>query len=128
MANWTRGEPWYHGSPLELSLLRAGSTVTQERALACAFSHKPTLLCLEDDGRIRHNGSQPGYLYRLAEEVGDDDLSPHPRSSMSPGLEWLTRRDLRLERIGPVALDEGERLSGAEVAELLSGRARPDGR
>ena len=36
---------WYHGSPMLLSELRAGSTITQWRALAEAFSHKPHRLC-----------------------------------------------------------------------------------
>ncbi|NLS79196.1 MAG: hypothetical protein GXY76_18260 [Chloroflexi bacterium] len=99
MAEWKRGEPWYHGSPLELTILRAGSTITQDRALASAFSHKPTLLCIEDDGTIRHNGTQPGILYRIAEELGEGDMHPHPRTTMAPGLEWLTTRELRLEPI-----------------------------
>ena len=99
MTDWQRGEPWYHGSPLELVVLQAGSTITQDRALACAFSHKPTLLCIEDDGTIRHNGTQPGILYRIAEELGEGDICPHPRTTMAPGLEWLTRRDLVVERV-----------------------------
>jgi hypothetical protein len=33
---------WYHGSPLELTTLHEGSTITQKRELARIFSHKPT--------------------------------------------------------------------------------------
>ena len=32
---------WYHGSNKKFSLLREGSTITPNRALAEAFSHKP---------------------------------------------------------------------------------------
>jgi len=39
-------KPWYHGSPLKLDVLRAGSTMTQWRDLARVFSHKPRRLDL----------------------------------------------------------------------------------
>ena len=42
-------EAWYHGSPLELALLRPGSTVTQDRRLAEVFSHKPAVVSVSDD-------------------------------------------------------------------------------
>ncbi|MHB9034914.1 MAG: hypothetical protein ACYC6L_17935, partial [Anaerolineae bacterium] len=80
---------WYHGSPLELTILAKGSTVTPNRALAEAFSHKPELLVMEDDGRIRHNGRQPGYMYIVENGAAAENLVPHPRSRM-PGQEWLT--------------------------------------
>jgi hypothetical protein len=96
--------PWYHGSPLELTVLRAGSTITPERRLAEVFSHKPTLVSMEDDGSLEHNGSLPGFLYQVAEEVKEEDVEQHPRSSMSPGQEWLTRRDLMLKLIGQAPL------------------------
>ena len=108
-------QTWYHGSPYELTMLRAGSTITQNRDLAQAFSHKPALLCVSDEGRIRHNGTAPGYLYRLSEPVGPDDVYAHPRSTMEPGAEWLTRRELRVELIGPVEVAAEERLNDEEV-------------
>ena len=43
---------WYHGSNRVFTELRAGSTVTQWRELAEAFSHKPTGLGYDDDGVI----------------------------------------------------------------------------
>lgn len=91
-------EIWFHGTPLTLDILAQGSTVTRWRALAEAFSHKPAVLCIEDDGSILHNGSRPGRLYRIAEavEVGRD-LYQHPRTTMDEGLEFLTARPLRLE-------------------------------
>jgi hypothetical protein len=109
---------WYHGSPLQLTVLRSGSTITPERQLACAFSHKPTILCVADDGRIQHNGKTPGLLYRIAEPVAPDDVYPHPRSTMPAGLEWLTKRDLRLELLGPVQATPEEQLTEADIQEL----------
>lgn len=79
---------WYHGSNCDFSLLREWSTVTRWRALAEAFSHKPTCLEYDDDGTIRHNGIETGYLYILDETVTvGEDLVPHPRTAMDPGVE-----------------------------------------
>lgn len=91
---------WYHGSNMEFAVLKSGSTVTQWKALAQAFSHKPTCLEYDDDGRITHNGTQPGILYILDEpiEIGKD-VYPHPRSSMDADVEFLTSRELRVKKI-----------------------------
>jgi hypothetical protein len=115
-------ETWYHGSPLELTVLAVGSTVTQNRLLAMAFSHKPSLLVIEDDGRIRHSGEKTGLLYVVDEEVSPEDVILHPRSSMAEGLEWLTQRPIRVQCLGVVEIEEGEMLSAVEV-EALRGRA-----
>ncbi|MBN1138843.1 MAG: hypothetical protein JXM73_19820 [Anaerolineae bacterium] len=120
------GETWYHGAPLELTVLRPGSTITRDRHLAEIFSHKPAIVSMDDDGAIRHDGTQPGLLYRIAEPVGADDVYPHPRSSMAPGLEWLTRRELRIELIGLVAIRETERLTLVEMAMIQERLARRD--
>ena len=118
--------PWYHGSPLILSLLREGSTITRDPEMARVFSHKPSLVTITDEaGRIRHNGAHPGYLYRIAESVGPGDVYPHPRSAMPPGAEWLTRRPLRLELLGQTTLRDEELLSEDEIATLLA-RVRCD--
>jgi len=111
-------DAWYHGSPRRLTTLRAGSTITRDRRLAEAFSHKPTLLCREDDGSIRHDGTAPGWLHVIDEPLRPGDLEPHPRSSMDPGLEWLTTRPLRLRLLGAVAVDPAELLDAAALAEL----------
>ncbi len=114
--------PWYHGSPLALDHLRSGSTVTRDRRLAEAFSHKPTLLVVDDDGCIRHDGTAPGRLYRLAEQLLPGDLQPHPHTVMAPGVEWLTTRELALELLGPVEIGEGELFTADDVARLRQGR------
>jgi hypothetical protein len=111
-------ETWYHGSPLQLTTLRAGSTITRNRDVARVFSHKPPIVSMDDDGTIRHTGTVPGYLYRIDEPLGPEDVYPHPRTTMQPGLEWLTRRELRLSLIGPTEVREEERLTEEQVAEL----------
>jgi hypothetical protein len=118
-------DTWYHGTPLDLTVLREGSTITRDRHLANVFSHKPTIVSMQDDGSIHHNGTQPGLLYRVAEAISDDDVYPHPNSSMAPGLEWLTRRDLQLELIEPVALSEDEQLTGAELEMIRKMKSQP---
>lgn len=109
---------WYHGTPLQLTMLRKGSTITQDRHLAEVFSHKPAIVSVDDEGSIKHDGTLPGLLYRVDEPVEDDDVRPHPNSSMASGKEWLTARELRLELIGPVECLEEERLTEDELAVL----------
>lgn len=97
------GAPWYHGSPLRIQELRTGSTITQWRALAGAFSHKPTALGYEDygdDSSIVHNGAEPGFLYIVDGPVAiGTDIYPHPRTTMDENAEFLTARPLRLRLI-----------------------------
>lgn len=51
---------WYHGSNMLFTELRTGSTITQWKELAEAFSHQPGILSYDDDGVIRHNGKEKG--------------------------------------------------------------------
>ncbi len=121
-------QPWYHGSPFELTTLRVGSTITQRRDLARIFSHKPMIVCIEDDGRIRHSGTQPGYLYVIDEAIAPEDVEAHPRTTMGPGDEWLTHRELRVRLLGVVEPQAEERLTSDELADLKRRIAmrRPD--
>ena len=91
---------WYHGSDLIFSELKEGSTITQWRALAEAFSHKPTMLEYDDDGKIIHNGVQKGYLYVIDEEIDiDADVFVHPRATMDKNAEFLTKRPLKVRLV-----------------------------
>jgi hypothetical protein len=93
---------WYHGSPLFLEMLAAGSSITRNRELAIAFSHKPTQLGVSDDGKISHNGKENGYLYEIAKYVSLEDIFVHPDvASISPNdqWEWVTKRPFRLNLI-----------------------------
>ena len=124
-------QPWYHGSPLVLGVLRVGSTITQWRDLARVFSHKPPIVCISDSGDIQHNGVKPGYLYEISEPIGPDDVYLHPRTTMAPGDEWLTTRELRLRLIAETAVCRDEFLSPQDIealkrrADAQSGSADP---
>ena len=113
-----RSGDWFHGSPLGLTILREGSTITQRRELARVFSHKPSIVSLGDDGRIQHNGSLPGHLYCVDEPVSEGDVVPHPRTTMGPGDEWLTTRELRLRWIEDTVPRAEELLSEADSEAL----------
>lgn len=100
---------WYHGSPLVLNELAAGSTITTWKELAIAFSHKPTTLeYSEVGGSIKHNGSASGFLYIIDEPIREGaDIYQHPNTSMDDGVEWLTKRSLKLKLIGTVCAGQG---------------------
>ena len=117
MPDYTK--PWYHGSPFEIALLKKGSTITQDRDLARIFSHKPTLVSMDEEERIKHDGKKPGLLYRIAEKVSPADVRPHPHSTMEPGVEWLATRPLRLGLVCPTQVTEKEQLTEQEIAELM---------
>jgi esterase/lipase len=110
--------PWFHGSPHRFSVLQKGSAVTQDEELARAFSHEPTLVSVSDSGIIKHDGKRSGFLYRIAEDVFPEDFRPHPHSTMQPGKEWITTRDLKVELIGVTFLTPKEILTSKEIAEL----------
>ena len=91
---------WYHGSNVLFTELRAGSTITQWRELAEAFSHKPGMLSYDDSGIITHDGKESGYLYVIDEPVSVGvDSYQHPRTVMDANAEFLTKRPLRLRLI-----------------------------
>ena len=94
---------WYHGSNARFDVLNEGSTITQWRELAEALSHKPTMLCIEDDGSIWHDGVEKGWLFVIDEPVKIGvDIYPHPHTTMDGNAEWLTRRPLRVKLIAEV--------------------------
>lgn len=119
---WDYTQPWYHGSPLQLTVLLPGSTITPDRDLARIFSHKPTIVSqdVNDQGErtLKHTGQAPGFLYRVAETVNPADVLPHPQTTMGPRQEWLIKRALRVALIEPTQLIANEKLSDAEIAAL----------
>ena len=110
--------PWFHGSPQRFSVLHEGSTVTQDEELARVFSHVPTLASVSDNGTIKHDDKRSGFLYRIAEDVFPEDVQPHPCSTMQPGKEWVTTRDLKVDLIGVTFLTPKEILTNKEIEEL----------
>jgi hypothetical protein len=111
-------QPWYHGSPLELTILRPGSTITQKRELARIFSHKPTIVSISDNGQIRHNGAFDGYLYIITDEIKSKDVILHPQTTMSAGDEWLTTCELNLKLLDTIGLVAAEQLTNADYEML----------
>ncbi len=92
-----QGGPWYHGSNRILTELRIGSTITQWKELAEAFSHKPSVLGYDDEGNIVHNGSEKGFLYIVDEPIKVGvDIYQHPASTMDKNAEFLTKKVLAL--------------------------------
>lgn len=114
-------KPWFHGSPFALTELRPGSTITRDRALAKAFSHRPSLeqdTREGDAGALRHNGRQEGWLYLVDDVVRDGDVVPVPGSTMGAGQESLTTRPLRVVAIERTTVSADELLSAEEEHAL----------
>ena len=109
---------WYHGSDRALTKLRIGSSITQNRDVAKAFSHRPSLVSISDRGEVKHNGLAPGYLHAVSDEIGPDDVHPHPHPANADRWEWLTNRELKLELIERTIVTSGERLTDEEIAAL----------
>ena len=120
------GGTWYHGSNKLFSTLETGSTVTQWKALAEAVSHKPPMLCYDDNGDILHNGQEAGYLYIIDEPVVIKlDVYQHPRSTMDKKVEFLTKRLLRVKLIKKLdALNDDElKYANEEFTKMRSHNA-----
>lgn len=118
MSTWEPAHAWYHGSQQTLTALRAGSSITQNISVARAFSHRPSLVSQFEDGAVKHDGVAPGYLYVVAEPLQDNDIYPHPHPVNESHWEWLTRRELRVQLVELTRVQDDERLSTDEIAEL----------
>ncbi|MCK5131376.1 MAG: hypothetical protein KAR40_04415 [Candidatus Sabulitectum sp.] len=104
---------WYHGSPARLTSIRSGSTITGNKTLAMAFSHKPVKVLIEVTENeetgiktvvLKQDGSRRGYLYRVIVDDPEVDTREDPESVMFPGDEVLTTRELRVELLEEIAL------------------------
>ncbi|NJJ40710.1 hypothetical protein [Paenibacillus apii] len=115
---------WYHGSPVKLNELRTGSTITKHYNLAFIFSHKPSTVSINDEGKIKHDGRENGLLYVVDEPIDHlQDIEPHPRSTMDKEMEWLTNRTFKLkllEEIGQPKIED--LLTEEEIDELMNCR------
>ena len=108
--------PWFHGSPQKLTILRKDSWVTQFKELAKAFSHKPSLISLEDDKqRVKHNGQEPGFLYQVSEAVSPEEVSYLPHTSQT---HWQSQRDLRVQLVAELPVDDPPQLSKEEIRAM----------
>lgn len=118
---------WFHGSNRVFEILEEGSTITQWRELAEAFSHKPTILAIDDDNSIIHNGKEYGYLYILDESIEIDiDIYAHPRTTMGKDLEFLTKRKIKVKMITDVGLpnEECQKSSEEKIKKWLNIRTK----
>ena len=118
MPNCDYSLTWYHGSQQELTKLRVGSSITQNRNVVKAFSHRPSLVSMSDGGAVKHNGVTPGYLYVVSDEIGPRDVHPHPHPANAARWEWLTNRELKLEFIEQTIVTDRESLTDEEIAEI----------
>ena len=109
---------WYHGSQQELTTLRVGSSITQDKTVAKAFSHRPSLLTMSEGGTVKHDGVTSGYLYTVADEIGPDDVHLHPHPVNATRWEWLTNRELKLKLIEQTIVTDEERLTDQEITEI----------
>ncbi len=96
-------ETWYHGSPVQFTTLREGSTITRWRELAEAFARKPSRLSYDKYGAgpITHNGAlKDCFLYVIDTDIEiGRDIIQHPRTTMDEGAEFITLRDLPVRLI-----------------------------
>lgn len=71
-----------------------------------------------DDGQIKHDGKEPGYLYVIVDEIQSKDVIPHPQTTMSEDDEWLTTRGLFLQLLCAADLAATEQLTDDDYAML----------
>ena len=111
-------EIWYHGSPYKIEILREGSSITWNEKLAQAFSTRPEIVSVSDDGDVKHNGKLTGHVYRIVERIVPEDVYPHPKSSMDTGWEWITKREYRLVFLYEYIPSPEDILSEDEILKL----------
>ena len=109
---------WYHGSQQKLTTLRVGGSITQNRNVAKGFSHRPSLLTQSGGDTVKHDGVTSGYLYIVADEIGPEDVDPHPHPVNATRWEWLTNRELTLKLIEQTVVTDEERLTDQEIAAI----------
>jgi hypothetical protein len=124
MTEWDYNLPWYHGSQQELTTLRVGSSITQDREIARVFSHQPGIVSNEHNGIIKHNGTVPGYLHIVDEPISAEDVEPHPHPINASKWEWLTKRAIKVRLIEQPPLRAEELLTEEEIAALRERQRR----
>jgi hypothetical protein len=118
MKSMKKQAAWFHGSPLDLKILRKGSSITQIEEIARVFATKPGIVSVSDNGKIKHDGISKGRVYRVTDNVTAADIHEHPRSSMEGGWEWITKKAFKLEFLYEVSPSLDDLLSEEENVEL----------
>lgn len=99
MSAYDLEEPCYHGSQQKLTVLQAGNSITQNPAVARAFSHRRSLVPQYEDGSVKHDEVITGYLYVVTESIHPGDIYPHPHPVNESRWEWLTTRELSVRLV-----------------------------
>ena len=91
---------YYHGSPYKIETLKEGFDFTPFKELAISFGSKPSHISI-NDGKVSHDGIKyPVYLYQIDEDIKhEEDFINHPNSAFDKGMEFRTKRDLKLKLI-----------------------------
>ncbi len=123
-SDWDYSQPWYHGSQQRLTVLRTGSSISQNRMIARFFSHRPQIVSQYDDGSIKHDGTTSGFLFIIDEEISAEDVYPHPHPVNASYWEWLTTREIKIKLIEETVVHEEEFLTDEEIADLKHKQAK----
>ncbi len=118
MPIWDSTGPWYHGSQQVLAVLAEGSSITRNSDLAKAFSHRPSLVSVSASGTVKHNGTTPGYLHLVSEDLEPQDIYPHPHPANALRQEWLTTREVKVTLLESTSVREGDRLTEEDLADI----------
>jgi hypothetical protein len=118
MPDWDSTGPWYHGSQQVLDALAEGSSITRNRELARAFSHRPSLVSTSDAGTVKHNGTTPGYLHLVSEDLDPGDIYPHPHPANARRQEWLISRQVKVTLLEPTAVRDSDALSEEDLEDI----------
>ena len=91
---------YYHGSPFKIGTLKEGFDFTPFKELAIAFGTKPSHISI-NEGKVSHDGIKyPVYLYQIDEDIKlEKDFINHPNSAFDKGMEFRSKRDLKLKLI-----------------------------
>ena len=123
-----RYAPWFCGSSISLTTVPFGIAITQSRALARAYSHKPSLVVADTERQVRHNGRLPGYLYQVVGPVTRAEITPVPGSVLPPGWEWWPQRPFRLQLIEETFIEDADLLTPQEEVALRFRNAGKSGK
>ena len=84
----------------ESTELKEGFDFTPFKELAIAFGSKPSHISI-NEGKVSHDGIKyPVYLYQIDEDIKlEKDFINHPNSAFDKGMEFRSKRDLKLKLI-----------------------------
>ncbi|MBS4198301.1 hypothetical protein KHA93_01330 [Bacillus sp. FJAT-49732] len=60
-----------------------------------------------------------GYIYIIDELITESDIITHPNTTMEPGEEWLTQREMQLKMISNTKITPSEILCEKEIGMFL---------